>query len=106
MIRSLIAATIGLVFLIPATALAQTFEQIARARMICGQFGFQPRTESFASCVREISLKLEVEDRYRGGEEPRAELGIFDNAALLAAIKGISIAEAKQQLRKARGSPY
>ncbi len=31
MIRSLIAATVGLVFLIPATALAQTFEQIARA---------------------------------------------------------------------------
>ena len=104
--RLLIASTVGLAFLVPMTASAQTSLQIAQAREICRQVGFKPRTESFANCAMQMTFRLESEDRYRGGEEPRAELGIFDNAALLAAIKGISIAEAKQQLRKARGSPY
>ncbi len=102
--RLLIASTVGLAFLVPMTASAQTFEQIAQARTICRQFGFQLTTESFANCVMQMTFRLESEDRRPGGEGPLAKLGRLEFTALFAAIKGISIAEAKEQLRKARGS--
>ncbi len=98
--RLLIASTVGLAFLVPMTASAQTFEQISQARMICHQIGFEPRSESFANCVMQISR----EDRRPGGEEQRAELGRLEFTALFAAIKGISIVEATEQLRKVRDS--
>ncbi len=98
--RLLIASTVGLAFLVPVTASAQTLEQITQARTICLQIGFKLTTDTFANCVMQISR----EDLRPGEEGPRAELRMFDNAALFAAIKGISIAEATEQLRKVRDS--
>ncbi len=98
--RLLIASTVGLAFLVPMTASAQTFERITQARTICLQIGFKLTTDTFANCVMQISR----EDLRPGEEGPRAELGRLEFTALFAAIKGISIAEAKEQLRKARDS--
>ncbi len=102
--RLLIASTVGLAFLVPTTASAQTFEQIAQARETCRQIGFKPRTESFANCVMQMTFRLESEDRRPGGEVPMAGLGRLEFTALFAAIKGISIVEATEQLRKVRDS--